>query len=159
MGWGQKRRDSLHLPDAGAAGAQHFSLPSAADNHHGRATKQWDWCIRGTAAAMPASAFVREAGSRQRKRGKLPKQQWRALHGISVSARAWGGSTENKGSAGQSLACVTLSSQPATCLLPQALATAPVQLLRCQRHPPTLLLLEEQRKHLGVRLLCWRGHW
>ena len=158
MGWGQKRRDSLHLPDAGAAGAQHFSLPSAADNHHGRATKQWDWCIRGTAAAMPASAFVREAGSRQRKRGKLPKQQWRAQHGISVSARAWGGSTENKGSAGQSLACVTLSSQPATCLLPQALATAPVLLLRCRGHPQTLLLLEKQHGPLGVRQLCWPGY-
>ena len=67
---------------------------------------------RGTAAAMPVSAFVQEAGSRQRKRGKLPKLHPGAPHGISVSPRARSGRTENKSSAGQSRAAVTLSSEP-----------------------------------------------
>lgn len=40
-----------------------LSLLSLADPHHGRVTKRSDPQIRGTAAAMPQRAFVREAGS------------------------------------------------------------------------------------------------
>lgn len=96
--------------DAGAAGVKHFYLPSPTDSHHGNMTKHLDWYIRGTAAAMPESAFVQEAGSRQRKRGKLLKQRSRALHGISVSPGAQGGRARKKGSAGQWLVYITLSS-------------------------------------------------
>ena len=65
--------------------------------------------MRGTDAVMPVSAFVQQAGSRQRKRGKLPKLHPRALHRVSVSQR---GRAKIESSAAQSCATVTLSSQP-----------------------------------------------
>ena len=42
-----------------------------------------------------------------------------------------------------------------THLLPQALAAAPLPLLCRKWHALVLLLLVQQRRHLGVRYLCW----
>lgn len=96
-GGGRRAGTAWTCPMLGPAGAQHLSLPSPADNRHGRAARHWDRSTRGTDAATPASAFVRGAGSRQRKRGRLPKQPARALHGISVSTRARGGKDDEQG--------------------------------------------------------------
>lgn len=59
-----------------AAGEAHdLLLLSHADNQHGRLALALQICTRGTANAMPACASMPKAGSRQKKRGKSPKQQ------------------------------------------------------------------------------------
>ena len=89
---------------------------------------------RGTAAAMPASAFTMEAESRQREGGESPQQLSGALRGISASPQAGGARTEHQRCAvlGRALpGSAHLVLTATTPLLPQALAADPVQLLCC----------------------------
>lgn len=59
-----------------AGEAHDLPFPSHADNLPGRLVLALQICTRGTAAVTPACASVLKAGSRQKKRGKSPKQQF-----------------------------------------------------------------------------------
>lgn len=132
-------------------------IPSLADDQPGRTTTPLHHSVRGTSAVMPANAFTHEAGSRQKYTGELPQQPSGALHGTSASLQAGGGRTEQKGCASHSLPQTLCPHTHNPLLLPQALAAAPVPLLCCRRHPPALLQLDQQSRHLGVCQLRWRG--
>ena len=69
-GWGGKSGGALHLPYCqGSRDTAIFLSPS---DCHRRTPTHMTTSASGTAAAMPVSACVQEAGSRQRHRGKLP---------------------------------------------------------------------------------------
>ena len=74
MGLRGKSRDAPDLPYAWGTEGSLLSLPSPAEDQHGRTGRPMKLCTRHTSAVMSASAFTQKAGSKQRKRGELPQQ-------------------------------------------------------------------------------------
>ena len=156
VGLGWKSRDGLGLSYYRGSGCSSDSFPSLAEDQCGTTTYTHKRETRAS-AAMPVCAVSHTAGSGQ-ERGELPQQPSGALCGIAASPQAGGHRLSTRAVQGTLPGSGHVDLTDSTRLFPQALGTAPLQLLCCTRHPSALFQFEREHNHVGVQHLCWRGH-